>query len=55
VFGNRLLIGVTALMFNVHVGDMLSGYRVFSRRFVKSFPFTAKVFSIDEELIVHAV
>src|ERR1700761_2815379 len=39
VLGNRLLTGLTSLMFNVRIADMLSGYRVFSRRFVKSFPF----------------
>ena len=55
VLGNRLLTGLTALMFNVHLGDMLTGYRVFSRRFVKSFPFTADGFGIETELTVHAV
>jgi glycosyltransferase involved in cell wall biosynthesis len=55
VFGNRLLTGLTALLFNVHLSDMLSGYRVFSRRFVKSFPFTAEGFGIETELTVHAV
>src|SRR5689334_463016 len=55
VVGNRLLTGLTALLFNVHLSDMLSGYRVFSRRFVKSFPFTAEGFAIETELTVHAV
>jgi glycosyltransferase involved in cell wall biosynthesis len=55
VFGNRLLTGLTAMLFNVRLGDMLSGYRVFSRRFVKSFPFTAQGFAIETELTVHAV
>src|SRR5476651_2022623 len=55
VLGNRLLTGLTALLFNVHMPDMLSGYRVFSRRFVKSFPFTAEGFGIETELTVHAV
>ena len=55
VMGNRLLTGLTALLFNVHLSDMLSGYRVFSRRFVKSFPFTAEGFAIETELTVHAV
>lgn len=55
VWGNRLLTGLTALMFNVKLGDMLSGYRVMSRRFVKSFPFTAEGFGIETELTVHAV
>ncbi len=55
VLGNRLLTGLTALMFDVQLGDMLSGYRVMSRRFVKSFPFTAEGFGIETELTVHAV
>jgi glycosyltransferase involved in cell wall biosynthesis len=55
VLGNRLLTGLTALMFNVHLRDMLSGYRIMSRRFVKSFPFTAEGFGIETELTVHTV
>jgi len=55
VLGNRLLTGLTALIFNVKLGDMLSGYRIMSRRFVKSFPFTAEGFGIETELTVHAV
>lgn len=55
VFGNRMLTGLTATLFNVHLSDMLSGYRVFSRRFVKSFPFTAEGFAIETELTIHAV
>lgn len=55
VLGNRLLTGLTSLMFGVKLKDMLTGYRVFSRRFVKSFPFTAEGFGIETELTVHAV
>jgi glycosyltransferase involved in cell wall biosynthesis len=55
VWGNKLLTGLTAMMFNVKLGDTLSGYRVMSRRFVKSFPFTAEGFGIETELTVHAV
>ena len=55
VFGNRVLTGLTAWLFRVRLTDMLSGYRVFSRRFVKSFPFTAEGFGIETELTVHAV
>jgi glycosyltransferase involved in cell wall biosynthesis len=55
VLGNRLLTGLTATMFRVKLEDMLSGYRVMSRRFVKSFPFTARGFGIETELTVHAV
>jgi glycosyltransferase involved in cell wall biosynthesis len=55
VFGNRLLTGLAAALFNVRLGDMLSGYRIFSRRFVKSFPLSAEGFGIETELTVHAV
>jgi glycosyltransferase involved in cell wall biosynthesis len=55
VFGNRMLTGLTAALFRVRLSDMLSGYRVFSRRFVKSFPFTAEGFAIETELTIHAV
>jgi glycosyltransferase involved in cell wall biosynthesis len=55
VMGNRLLTGLTAAMLGVKSGDLLTGYRVMSRRFVKSFPFTAEGFGIETELSVHAV
>jgi len=54
LLGNRVLSGLTALLLKVQLTDMLSGYRVFSRRFVKSFPFTAQGFGIETELTVHA-
>jgi glycosyltransferase involved in cell wall biosynthesis len=55
VLGNRLLTGLTSMMFRVRLHDLLTGYRVMSRRFVKSFPFTAEGFGIETELTVHAV
>jgi len=55
VMGNRLLTGLTALLFGARLKDMLSGYRVFSRRFVKSFPALARGFEIETELTVHAL
>jgi glycosyltransferase involved in cell wall biosynthesis len=55
LWGNRMLTGLTATMFRVELRDMLTGYRVLSRRFVKSFPFTAEGFGIETELSVHAV
>ncbi len=55
VLGNRLLTGLTAMMFRVKLADLLTGYRIMSRRFVKSFPFTAEGFGIETELTVHAV
>src|ERR1041385_238817 len=54
VIGNRLLTGLTRIMFTLEVIDLLTGYRVMSRRFVKSFPVTAGGFSIETELTVHA-
>jgi len=55
VLGNKVFTGLTALMFKIDVSDLLTGYRVMSRRFVKSFPFTAEGFGIETELTVHAV
>lgn len=54
-FGNRLLTQLVASTFGKRVSDMLSGYRVFSRRFVKSFPALASGFEIETELTVHAL
>jgi len=53
--GNRLLTGSVRHMFGGEFSDMLSGYRVFSRRFVKSFPALARGFEIETELTVHAL
>lgn len=53
--GNRLLTGLVAYFFGDRIGDMLSGYRVFSRRFVKTFPALAGGFEIETELTVHAL
>ena len=54
-FGNRLLTGVVARTFGGGFADMLSGYRVLSRRFVKSFPALATGFETETELTVHAL
>lgn len=53
--GNRLLSAFVANVFGRSVSDMLSGYRVFSRRFVKSFPVLSGGFEIETELTVHAL
>ena len=53
--GNRLLTGLVRFVFGDGVSDLLSGYRVFSRRFVKSFPALASGFEIETELTVHAL
>lgn len=54
-FGNRLLTGILAHIFGRTFSDILSGYRVFSRRFVKSFPALSRGFEIETEISVHAL
>ncbi|MCG7887536.1 MAG: glycosyltransferase family 2 protein [Candidatus Thiodiazotropha endolucinida] len=53
--GNRLLTSTTTSIFGSGFTDMLSGYRVFSRRFVKSFPAMSHGFEIETELAIHAL
>lgn len=53
--GNRWLNRIVGWIFGTDVGDMLSGYRVFSRRFVKSFPAVSKEFEIETELTIHCL
>ncbi len=53
--GNRVLTGLVGWLFGAQIEDMLSGYRVFSRRFVKSFPSFSREFEIETELTVHAM
>jgi glycosyltransferase involved in cell wall biosynthesis len=55
VFGNCLLTGCVSYLFSNRFSDILSGYRVFSRRFVKSFPALSNGFEIETELTVHAL
>jgi glycosyltransferase involved in cell wall biosynthesis len=54
-FGNKVLTGMVRYIFGDRVQDMLSGYRVFSRRFVKSFPALAAGFETETEFTVHAL
>lgn len=53
--GNRLLNGLLKRLFGRTFTDILSGYRVFSRRFVKSFPVLSAGFEIETEMSVHAL
>jgi len=53
--GNALLTGMLAQLFGRSFSDILSGYRVFSRRFVKSFPILSAGFEIETEISVHAL
>jgi glycosyltransferase involved in cell wall biosynthesis len=53
--GNRLISGTIAWLFGRAFGDILSGYRVFSRRYVKSFPALSAGFETETELTIHAL
>ena len=53
--GNRFLSGLVAWLFGDRFRDILTGFRVFSRRFVKSFPALSPGFEIETELTVHAL
>jgi glycosyltransferase involved in cell wall biosynthesis len=54
-FGNYFLTSMVNAIFGNHVDDMLSGYKLLSRRFVKSFPALSSGFDIETELTVHAL
>lgn len=54
-FGNRLLTGTMTRIFGGTFTDMLSGYRAFSRRYVKSFPAMSHGFETETELTIHAL
>jgi glycosyltransferase involved in cell wall biosynthesis len=53
--GNAVLTGLVTRLFGAQLTDMLSGYRVFSKRFVKSFTSSSREFEIETELTVHAM
>jgi glycosyltransferase involved in cell wall biosynthesis len=53
--GNKMLTGILARLFGRTFSDILSGYRVFSRRFVKSFPVLSAGFEIETEISIHAL
>ena len=54
-WGNKMLTGFVSLIFGRAFDDMLSGYRIFSRRYAKTFPAHSKGFEIETELAVHAL
>jgi glycosyltransferase involved in cell wall biosynthesis len=53
--GNQLLTGIVRNIFGDQIQDMLSGYKLLSRRFVKSFPALADGFDTETELTIHAL
>jgi glycosyltransferase involved in cell wall biosynthesis len=55
VLGNRLFTGLLTWLFGRSFSDIFSGYRIFSRRFVKSFPVLSEGFEIETEISVHAL
>ena len=54
-FGNALFTGIVGSVFGRQFSDILSGYRAFSHRFVKSFPALSAGFEIETELTIHAL
>jgi glycosyltransferase involved in cell wall biosynthesis len=54
-FGNAVLTGMVAFIFGDRLKDLLSGYRIMSRRFVKSFPALSAGFETETEITVHAL
>ena len=55
IFGNWLFTTLIAILFGKTFNDILSGYRVFSKRFVKSFPCLSAGFEIETELTIHTL
>ncbi len=55
VFGNNLVLHVINAFFGAHLTDVMSGYRAFSRRFVKTMPVLSRGFEIETEMTLHAL
>ena len=55
VLGNKMFTSAVDRLFGRTFTDILSGYRVFSRRFAKSFPLASSAFEVETELSVHAL
>lgn len=53
--GNAFFTRLVGMLFGAHIEDMLSGFKIFSRRFVKSFPALSAGFEIETEILVHAL
>jgi glycosyltransferase involved in cell wall biosynthesis len=54
-FGNTILTRIVNFLFNSHLEDILSGYRIFSNRFVKTFPILGNGFQLEMELTLHSL
>jgi glycosyltransferase involved in cell wall biosynthesis len=55
VFGNRLVLNTINLLFDAKLTDVMSGYRAFSRRFVKTTPVLSPGFEVETEMTLHAL
>ena len=55
VLGNKLFTGLLSSLFGRSFSDIFSGYRIFSRRFAKSFPALSRGFETETEISVHAL
>ena len=53
--GNRLVRSLVNSLFNAELADIMSGYRVFSRRFVKNYPILVEGFEIETDMTLHAL
>tara|TARA_A100001011_G_scaffold337595_1_gene367868 strand:- start:5 stop:922 length:918 start_codon:yes stop_codon:yes gene_type:complete len=53
--GNKIFSSLVKLIFGNQIDDLFSGFRIFSRRFIKSFPGNSKGFEIETELTIHAL
>lgn len=54
-FGNRIVRDLVNCLFNAELADIMSGYRVFTRRFVKSYPILVEGFEIETDMTLHAL
>ena len=54
-FGNKLVRGLINTLFKSNVRDIMTGYRAFSYKFVKTFPILSKGFEIETEMTIHAL
>ena len=54
-FGNRLVQGLVNQLFGANLVDIMSGYRVFNRRFVKTYPILVAGFEIETDMTLHAL
>lgn len=54
-FGNQLVRGLINTLFRENLGDIMSGYRAFSRRFIKNLPILCEGFEIETDMTIHAL